>query len=539
MSTERTLTESESPSTAAPGDVFVFPLERIGRYGACQVVAVDESRDLATAAVLAWTGTEVPDVTTLAGVPRMVRDYMFWTPEEMLRNVPLRVPASYLRIGSLPVTGETVSRAYFAWEFDRDVERQCRWDSIPSETRTAFSAALDGAEMAPTPGLTDSRSGEQYEARLAHARRFSDDAGYRIGDDFSLESLRAWPALYQVELHAWRDDLLPFLERSLLVKELSLTGHGQRELDFSRTNLDQLQIDITGLQRLVLPPSLDHLTLRGEGAVNSFDSLDAMIDELSAEEPASEQMLQVVAERDGRWITVNLTGAVPPVRGLERTHGLRISAIEELALGDIAEHFPEVSWLHLFGAPGLLDELEELQRLPQLTTLWICDLFGYDPSDFPGPDELPSLTGLDLDSIPADVATGVRARYALVPRVELTVRKPRKPEWLAENLENPLRHWDGRDGIPDAVSKKARTAFVAALRQVREACGADEPVHTEAVTTAVTEFLDTIATLNRKHQFLYTLERDEVIDAVDALTESLSPEAGRALEPLIEEALDD
>ncbi|MGW6376072.1 hypothetical protein ACWFRB_08405 [Rhodococcus sp. NPDC055112] len=532
------MSESE-PSAAAAGDVLVFPLERIGRYGACQVVAVDESRDLATAAVLAWTGTEDPDVTTLAGVPRMVRDYMFWTPEEMLRNVPLTVPAAYRRIGSLPVTGETVSRAYFSWEFDRDVERQYRWDSIPAETRTAFAAALNGDEVATTPGLTYSSSGEQFEARLAHARRFSDDAGYRIGDDFRLESLRAWPTLYQVELHAWRDDLLPFLESSPLVKELTLTGHGQRELDFSRTHLDQLTIDITGLQRLVLPPSLDHLILRGEGVVNSFDSLDALIGELSVEEPAAEPMLQVVAEQDGRWIAVNLSGTVPPVCGLERAHGLRISAIEELELGDVAEHFPGVSWLHLFGAPGLLDELDGLQRLPQLKTLWICDLFGYDSSDFPGPDELPSLTGLDLDSIPADVATGVRARYRKVPRVELTVRKPRKPEWLAENLENPLRRWDGRDGIPRAVSNKARTAFVAALRQVRDAAGTDEPAHAVAVSTAVTEFLDTIATLNRKHQFLYTLERDEVVDAVGALTESLSPEANRALEPLIEEALDD
>jgi len=47
-----------------------------------------------------------------------------------------------------------------------------------------------------------------------------------------------------------------------------------------------------------------------------------------------------------------------------------------------------------------------------------------------------------------------------------------------------------------------------------------------------------IRALNQKHEFLYTLERDEVVDAVDALTTGLSPEARRALDPLIEEALD-
>ncbi|MCL2534424.1 MAG: hypothetical protein FWE39_09675 [Nocardiaceae bacterium] len=59
------------------------------------------------------------------------------------------------------------------------------------------------------------------------------------------------------------------------------------------------------------------------------------------------------------------------------------------------------------------------------------------------------------------------------------------------------------------------------------------------MTAAVTVFVETIAALDVEHQFLYTLERDEVIAAVDALTTGLSAEANRALEPLIEEALDD
>ncbi len=512
----RALTESDFPAvTPCPGDIFAFSLDRIGCYGACQVVAVDEERGLATVAVLAWTGTEVPEVTELADTPRMVRDFMFWTPAEILKNVPIEVPSEYRRIGTLPVTGETVSRSYDAWDFAADVIRQYRWETIPSETRAAFRTALESEETVRTPGLTYSRSGEQYEARLPAARTFSDDAGYSVGESFDMESLRAWPALYQVTLQSWRDDLLPFLESSPLVKELTLTGHGRREIDLSRTGLDQLTIDVTGLERLVLPSSLDLLILQGTTSADTG--------------------LHVVAEDDGRWIRVHLTGTVPAIDGLGRVRGLRIGAIEHLALSDVVECFPNISWLHLFGAPGLLDDLDALQALPQLSTLWICDLFGYGPDDFPGPDGLPALTSLDLDSIPADVAARVRAQYKKAPRIELTVRRPRKPEWLAENLENPLRHWDGRDGIPDTVAKKARTAFIAALRKIRGASPTDE----NTVVSAVTGFLDTIAALNRKHQFLYTLERDEVIDAVGALTAGLSSEAHRVLEPLVEEALDD
>src|SRR5690606_23922739 len=106
---------------------------------------------------------------------------------------------------------------------------------------------------------------------------------------------------------------------------------------------------------------------------------------------------------NGRWISLYLTGTVPPVRGLDRIGGLRIGAIETLDVSDICEHFPQVSWLHLFGAPGILEGVSELQNLRSVETLWIADLFGYSPEDFPGPDLLPTLTSLDLDSIPADV----------------------------------------------------------------------------------------------------------------------------------------
>lgn len=501
---------------AAPGDVFAFPLERVGRFGACMVVAIDESHELATVAVLAWTGSEIPVLADLTGVPRMVRDFMFWAPEEILKNVPIAVPPSYQRIGELPVTGETASHSYSSWDFARTVERQHRWNSLPSTTTSAFRAAVDGAETATTPGLTDSRTGEPYEARLGAARSFSDEAGYDITTGFRMDSL-AWPALYQVTLHTWRDDLLPFLESSPLVSELTLTGHGQRELDFSRTNLDQLSLDITGLERLALPASLDRLILRGAGAV------------------------QVTAEQDGRWVSVQLTGTVPPVRGLEHVEGLRIGAIEDLDLADVSTYFPHISWLHLLGAPGVLDGIAELRSLQHMKTLWVCDLFGFGPDEFPGPDELPALTSLDLDSVPVDVAAWVRAAYKKTPRVELTVSRPRKPEWLAENLGNPLRRWDGREGIPGATAEKATTAFVAAVRKVRDAdasltAGTE---HTRAVTAAIIDFLDVITALNSTRRFVDTLERDEVVDATTVLSAGLSPDACRALEPLIEAALDD
>jgi len=506
-----------------PGDVYSFPIERIGRFGACQVVDVDETGPSAVVAVLDWTGEREPELTDLAGVGRLVQDRMFYTPREILTHVRLPVPARYRRLGVLPITGETESHHDGDWDFEAEVVWQHWWNSLPTELTTAFKAALtsgndDERGSVTAAGLLDPISGEPYQFRARSADCFADDAHYRIADDFRLENLRSWPLLHQISLHSWRDDLIPFLEKAPLVCDLVLAGHGQATLDFSGTRLTRLSVELAGLRRLVLPPSLDMLILLG----------------------VSDGPLHVEAEGQGRWISVYLRECAPAVDGLESPRGVRMDGVAQVDVADLATRFPDAGYLMLFGAPGLLSGLPALTRFPRLESIWLCDLFGYGPDDLPGPDELPALTSLHLSSIPADVATSARRAYGKHPWVELSVSRPRKPTWLAENLENPLRHWDGREGIPASAAKRARTAFVAALRQVREADAdrEDSAAYDQAVTAAATAFLDVIGALGRRHGFLYTLERDEVVDAVAALTRHLSPAAQQALEPVLEEALD-
>jgi hypothetical protein len=525
----------------SPGDVLGFPIERIGRFGACQIVAADTSKQRVTVALLDWTGDHMPAPGDLVDAPRLVKTFMFCRASEAVKNVRLPAPSRYRAIGQLPVRGTTESDSYGDWNFDDLVVRQQRWNALPAEVRTAFKACLDSEQSTVIPGLVQADDGSLMQMRVAAARGFRDDGGYRITDEFHMASLKAWPALSRVSLQCWRKDLVPFLESAPLVSELSLVGHGQRELDLSRTHLDQLAIDIHGLERLVLPESMTTLIVLGKGAVNSFGSVDALLDELSAESSDAIPLTHVVAAQNGRWIWVQATGAVPSVHGIDQVHGLRVNEVAELDLWDVVDTFPNIEYLHLFGAPGTLSELAALTELPKLEALWLRDLFGYAPEEFPALGELPALTRLNLDSVPADVAAAVRKGCKKVPRIALSVRKPRAPEWLQQNLENPLRHWDGREGIPAAVVKKARAAFMAALRQVREAnaAGTADARYATTVTRAVAEFLEVVGALNRKHQFFYTLERDEVIDAVDMLAAQLSESARAALDPLLETALND
>ena len=39
--------------------------------------------------------------------------------------------------------------------------------------------------------------------------------------------------------------------------------------------------------------------------------------------------------------------------------------------------------------------------------------------------------------------------------MDLRITKARKPEWLAQNLDNPFRGWDGAEHIPASAAKKA------------------------------------------------------------------------------------
>ena len=41
----------------------------------------------------------------------------------------------------------------------------------------------------------------------------------------------------------------------------------------------------------------------------------------------------------------------------------------------------------------------------------------------------------------------------------LRITKPRKTEWLAQNLDNPFRGWDGAEHIPAAAAKKAANQY--------------------------------------------------------------------------------
>lgn len=515
------------------GDVLGFAIERVGLFGACQIVAVNAENKQVTVALLDWTGKQMPTLGDLIDSPRLAQDFMYGKGNEVVVNVSLPAPSRYHAIGKLPVHGSTESRTWGDWEFDDEIVLQRQWRALPDELTKAFKANIDSDQIVSIPGLLCKSSGEPLQKRVGHTSYFTDDAIYRkthdflITQDFRMASLRAWPLLSKIHLHAWREDLIAFLQSSPLVSELMLRKHGQREIDLSGTAISTLIIDIDRLERLVLPESLDTLIVHRTAEVS--------------EEAPRHRFTQFVASQNGHRIMLMASGAVPPLRGLDQVRRLSVSGVSRLDLREVSNTFANINYLSLHGAPGTLSALASLSELPKLQTLCLRNLFGYAPEDFPTPDALAALTGLDLDSVPTEVAATVRKVYKGVSRVSLSVRNPRKPAWLAENLDYPLRDWEDRDEIAATTLKKVHKAYVTAMRQVREAEAAreDDAVYDDAVTLAISDLLEVVTGLNRKAEFLYTLERDELIAAVNLLAAHLSESAPTALDTLIEEALDD
>ena len=93
-----------------------------------------------------------------------------------------------------------------------------------------------------------------------------------------------------------------------------------------------------------------------------------------------------------------------------------------------------------------------------LTTM---DLFGFTAEDIPRPDILPNLRRFWMNSLPEDAAKVAKKLYKKRKEegLDLWITKPRKPEWLAQNLDNPFRSWDGQENITPANAKKAAALY--------------------------------------------------------------------------------
>lgn len=261
-------------------------------------------------------------------------------------------------------------------------------------------------------------------------------------------------------------------------------------LDLTHSHLTNLTLDSMGLSELHLPRTIERLTIQRVGA------------------------LKIHTPRGGAELDIIAEGDLPRITGVENLRMLQISEIENLDIAQLAEDFPGLRSLHLWGKPGYLHNAQDLLNLKELHTLRLYDLFGWSAHEWPGEDvqkQMPALEALLMNSIPADVAQAGKNLMKGRTTAWVDIRGPRKPEWLAENIDNPLRHWVDNPHIPASAAKKAGNIYKETLRSIK----AQAPVK-----ETLRSFIASINQLAVKKNFIDAGEREDIIVALEKLCEA-------------------
>ena len=96
----------------------------------------------------------------------------------------------------------------------------------------------------------------------------------------------------------------------------------------------------------------------------------------------------------------------------------------------------------------------------------------------------------------------------------LSVTHLRDESWLKDNLENPLRHWDGNEFIPEAAYRSARKCYKDTKKQLLETTDREE------IEEIVRKFTRHFNKLNDHYEeFIETEEREDIFMAMQRLYE--------------------
>lgn len=288
-----------------------------------------------------------------------------------------------------------------------------------------------------------------------------------------------------------------YVEENPVVYSLRLDGYDDEHVDLSRTSVRELLLDITGVARITLPKFTEELELYGDLS---------LLDRLQVYHPLGGDELELRLSKLG-------STALPDL-GLPQLTRLRLKELDRLDLGSLSRHFPKLQMVGLWGRPGTLDHVPALATLSELRELMLVDLFGFSADDFPLPAAFPNLDSLTLVSIPKDAGKAIKKRFAHVRYVD--VAKLRGPEWMAQNVGNPFRSWEGRSNVRAIDAKAAFKAYAAAQKQLAALTrGNFNEADIEQVLKAFVAKLNQLATKST----LETQERDEAVRAFLSLLE--------------------
>lgn len=442
---------------ARVGDIYAFELVG-GRFGACQVVAHNP-------ATRSWPRCgERVEIVSLDAI---------WEALPTIAQASQAVPLH--RLGELDRWQVEPHPPWYALFVGNCAPVVTVKGSCLAFGGWRTNAGLPRRESEPTPvGLTpeitlDLGGGPWVEHR--EAWRVFLDPQQTGGGTVRWSELDRLPELYEISYTGEDAGLISYLRQRQL-RTLYWHGHGQERLSLEGTSLSEITIDAISLRELLLPESLEWLTLHGHCTA------------------------RVRAAREGRWIRlrVDAPDAHRSLEGLEGIHSLSLWT-RRVSFGELSG-YRDLRSLEVRGQFAALAQLDALPELRSLQELRIYDAYMFDAEELPLAQELPSLEHVAFDGFPKDAKKTIEKRLAGVPRIEL--RRPRSAAWVEDNRSNPFREWTDQDPRLGKAATAAWKAACAAMGRRDDA------------RTALKTF---IAAFNRYDTSIDTDGREQICDA--------------------------
>ena len=400
-------------------------------------------------------------------------------------------PVSAISLGLYDVMVNESPRMYGQWPDGNVFRLMERWNQLSQSARQLYRSFN-------LQDQTQVKIGTLMTRRAVWG--IMDDVLAAAGDFSELDQL---PWAQRVVANRDYQELVPFLERRPLIEYLEWTNHHREELDLRKTNLVELKMGGDSLKRLLLPDSCRILKL---------------------EWPLHPD-LQIACRGEGfdLEIWLDLHDHPLPHFLLRRLHALRLFKVSAIDVGQIAACYPHLSELVIAGKPGIVVDgsMQSLTQLHDLQKLFIEDMFGFTANDFPQPEEFQSLYVLSMSSIPKEAGQALRRLYKNKV-ADLQISKLRTSEWLAENLNNPFRSWDGREQISAAVFRKATTQWKLLRQSFISVRSLPTEQQIQTAEEAVRCYTEGFNKLNQRGGIIETEEREEIFAAFEEAVKEIA-----------------
>lgn len=414
---------------ARVGDVYTLWNEEINKWTLLQVIEENEKGNIALLD-LVNSFDVVPTAANLIDLKPLVVNHHNWSGEYSCRFIDTKkVPKRIIYVGNVDPILKLEIRTYgVTWpKTVLQVTLQHQWNQLPENIRIAYKKA----------------KASKGKILIGDRERRLDSVSVHINGNseavFSCEELSKLPALSEIHFTGAANDLLSFAKKNPLISTLEWNKHDQEVIDISGTNINKLMLDVTKLKKLVLTKEIRFLSFLGDLS---------QLKDLEIQHPSKGKFLEIniYTKSDFQLPNWNL----PNLKSLRLT-------LHKVDIQKITSFYPNLKSLAIWGSPGMIENLKSIVELKELESLQLNDLFGFDEHDFPSSAELPKLEFLWLTSIPKIAGSYAKKQFKHVSSLSIT--KLRNDKWLAENLNNPFRSWDGREGISASNAKKAFKAF--------------------------------------------------------------------------------